>query len=215
MTTNSELLDQAMSRLGQRSSTRVRSDVVVEINKAITRFERGTFLPWFLEAEEALVFASGESSQAMSADFLREAEDTRPFYTLEGTVYFLEKRLYGVLMGLGAETSVKYYAIRGETFYIRMEAEQAYSITVPSYRKQNDPIADNASEVSNEWLLSAEDWVVNEALAKVAAFHLHNQKLAADLKGDATGAKNDLYIYHESRVHTNQDYFVGGSSDGS
>lgn len=215
MATNSELLNEAMSRLGQRSSTRVRADVVVEINKAINRFERGTFLPWFLEEEDSLVFASGESSKALDTNFLREAEDTRPFYTLEGTVYFLEKRLYGVLMGMGAETSVKYYAIRGETFYIRMEAEQAYTITVPSYWKQNDPFVDNATEVSNEWLLSAHDWVVNEALAKVAALHLHNQKLAADLKGDATSAKNELYVYHESRVHTNQDYFVGGSSDGS
>ena len=204
-----------MSRLGQRTSTRVRADVIAEINTTINRLERAPFLPWFLEVDATLDVSSGDSSVALPTNFLREAEESRPYYTMEGTVYYLTKRFYAALPGESDASSVKFYAIRGETFYFRQVADRAYAITLPYISAQTGNLVDNADDVSNLWLLRAHDWVVNEALAKVAAFHLSNLELAGTLKGDAAETKRDLYNYHESRINLNQDYQVGGSSDGS
>lgn len=214
MATNAEILDLGMSRLGQRSSTRVRADLLLEINNSIETLERGTFLPWFLESVTSLSVVTDDTSAALSANFLREVEDTRPYYTLSGTVYYLEKRLYGVLVG-EAPTGVDLYAIRGTTFHFRKAADQAYTINVLTYNKSNDPLVDNATAASNVWLLNAQDWILYHALVKVAALHVGFQEGGTNFADLANGAKIDLYNYHESRTHTNQDYFVGGASDGS
>ena len=214
MATNSELLDQAMSRLGQRSSTRVRSDIVAEINTTIDRLERAPFLPWFLEQDATLSISTNDTSEALPSDFLREATETRPWYTEDGDTYYLEKRFYAALQQ-ETPTSLKYYAIKGETFYFKKTADKAYTVTLPYYAAQTGDFADNSSDVSNLWLLRAHDWVVNEALSKVAAFHVQNEKLAIALRADASSAKWDIINYHESRENEGQDFFVGGASDGS
>lgn len=215
MTTNSELLDQAMSRLGQRASTRVRADVLAEINTTIDRLERNPFLPWFLEKDATLSVVANDTSVALPSDFLREAEESRPYYVLDSKVHYLTKRLFAALPGEDDATSVKFYAIRGETFYFRMAADQSYTITLSYYAAQTGNLVDDASTVSNLWLTKAHDWVVNEALTKVAAFHVQNEKLAILLKGDASAARKELYGYHEARINENQDFVVGGSTNES
>lgn len=214
MTTNKELIDQAMSRLGQRSSVRVRADVVTEINTALDTLERGTFFPWFLEETAQLDIAIGDTFKALPSDFAREAEESRPYYTLEGTLHYMTKRFYGTLLG-ETPTKLMYYAIRGNDFHFRMPADIAYTVYVDYYARQGDPLADNTTDVSNLWLLNAKDWVMNEGLSVVAGLHLHNDKLEQKLFARANKAKNDLYVYHESRINENQDFEVGGASDGT
>ena len=218
MGTNAELLTQAMSRLGQRSSTRVRADVLAEINTTIDRLERGGFLPWFLEQTATIAVVASTASYSISTSFIREVEECRPYWVLSGVspittqVTYLQKRGYSDLRGLGSETSLKYYAIQDQKIHIRMVPDVAYALYLQYYHRQTGNLADDSSTVSNLWLVNAHDWVVNEALATVADLHLHNSKLADKLRSYARAAKADLYIYHESRVHTNQDYYVGGSS---
>ncbi len=214
MTTNSELLDNALSRLGQRKSTRVREDTIAEINEAIDNLERGSFFPWFLQKTVTLSFVSGDSFKPLPADFAIEQEDTRPFYTQESAIFYLTKRFFGTLQG-EAPTFVKFYAVHGNDFHIRMPAEKDYSITVLYNARTGGGFVDDTNDVSNLWLIDAKEWVLSMALAKVARFHLQNTPLAADFVGMEAKAKRDLYNYHESRVNLNQDFEVGGATDGS
>jgi hypothetical protein len=212
--TNKELIDQAMSRLGQRTSVRVRADVITEINAALDNVERGTFFPWFLEETATLDISVGDTFKALPSDFAREAEESRPYYVLEGKLYYLTKRFYGTLLG-ETPTKLQYYAIRGNDFHFRMPADIAYTVYVDYYARQGDPLADNTDPVSNLWLIHAKDWVVNMGLSVVAGLHLHNDKLEQKLFARAEKGKNDLYVYHESRINENQDFAVGGATDGS
>lgn len=214
MTTNAELLNQAMSRLGQRKSTRVRADVVTEINTAIEVLERGTFRPWFLEKTATLAVVKDDTFAALPTDFLIEAEEVRPYFVLEGKVHYLTKRFYGMLVG-ETPPEVRYYAIRGNDFHFRRPADIAYSIIVPYYAQTNDLLVDDTTDVSNPWLLNAQDWVFGKALGVVAAFHVHNQELAVNFSAAERQAKSDIYIFHEARINENQDFEVGGSSGGT
>lgn len=214
MSTNAEIIELAMSRLGQRKSTKVRADVISEINSSIEELERGTFHPWFLEETATLSIVANDVSKALPTDFLLEAEESRPYYVEEGKTYYLTKRFYAALLA-EEPTTLKYYAIRGETLHFRMAADKAYTIYVDYYAKTVDPIVDNSDTVSNPWLINAKDWVVYEALTTVAALHLQNQELGATMSVLAGKAKRDLYIHHEARISENQDFEVGGASDGS
>ena len=214
MATNAEILDIAMSRLGKRSSTRVRTDVVSEINSTIARLEQGDFRPWFLEQTATLSLVSGDTFKALPSTFLIEAQESRPYYVEEGTVYYLEKRFYGTLLG-EVPTSLKYYAIRGSNIHFRMAADKAYTLYVDYYAKSNDALVDNASAATNVWLLNAQDWVLNEACARVAGLHLGSDPLAAKLTAAAAKDKRDIFVFHEARINENQDFYVGGATDGS
>jgi len=196
MTTNTELIDQAMSRLGQRKSERVKTDVIMEINTAIENLEKATFRPWFLEKTATLSVVLNDTFKALPDDFLIEAEESRPYFVLEGTVHFLTKRFFGMLVGEDPP-ELRYYAIRGNDFHFRF------------------PVVDNTTPVSNLWLLNAKDWVFGKALGVVAAFHIHNNELAVSMSAAEIAARNDLYVFHEARINENQDFEVGGASDGT
>lgn len=216
MTTNAQLIDQAMSRLGQRTSTRVRADVVTEINTTIDTLERGTFIPWFLEQTATLSIVSGESMKALPSDFTIEADESRPYWIdADGETQFMTKRFYGALPGEHDATKVQFYAIRGSEFHFRMVADASYTIYVPYYAKQTGNLADNDSTVSNLWLIDAKEWVLGDALQRVAAFHLHNAELATMHNLAAQRAQRELFNFHEARVNKNQDFEVGGASDGT
>lgn len=214
MSTNRELIDQAMGRLGQRTSTRIRANVIEEVNTAIDDLERGTFFPWFLEKTATLDVMSEDSFINLPADFAIEADETRPYYVREGTVFYLTKRFYGTLIG-EVSTSLKYYAVRGTEFHFRMAADKEYSIIVPYYAKTVDPLVDTTDDVSNLWLLEAKNWVLGKALGLVASTNLQNPNLAKTFAVLEFKSKTDIYNYHEARVNQNQDFEVGGSSDGS
>ena len=214
MTTNRELLDNALSRLGQRKSLRVRDDTIFEINQAIETLERGTFFPWFLEKTATLSLVVGDTFKALPTDFAIEQEDTRPFFVEEGAVKYLTKRFFGALQG-EVPTDLRFYAIRGNDFHFRIAADKAYTVTVLYMARTGGGFVDTTDDVSNLWLIDAAEYVTSMALVRVARFHLQNENLASDFVALEQKSKRDLYVHHESRVNLNQDFEVGGSTDGS
>lgn len=214
MTTNAELIDLAMGRLGGRASVRVRATVVSEINATIDTVERGTFFPWFLEQTASLNIVEDDTFVDLPADFAIEADESRPYYVLNGTTYYLTKRFHGTLQG-EIPTSVQYYAIHGSEFHFRMAADQAYTIYLAYYARETGNLVDNGSDVANLWLINAKDWIFGEALRTVAATNIQSDGLAAKMAAMGVKAKNDLYVHHEARININQDFEVGGASDGS
>lgn len=214
MNTNKELIDLAMSRLGSRKSQRLRDSVVSEINQAIVTLERGTFLPWFLQNTASLVFAAGDTIKALPATFAREQEDTRPYFLTDTKATFLTKRLYPQLLR-EEPNEIALYSINGNDFHLRRVPTEAITIYVDYYARIGGTLVDNEDAISNSWLLDASDWVLGKALKTVALGPGGNRNLATDMAALETSARNDIYAYHESRVHTNQDYEVGGSTNGS
>jgi len=214
MTTNSELIDQAMSRLGQRSSTRLRADVVTEINTTIDTLERGEFLPWFLEETATMTILPSQSFDTLPGDFGLEMEDSRPYYLKDGKTHYLTKRLFAAIFGEDPP-DMRYYAIRGTEFYVRQIPDEEETVYLPYTARQTGDLADDGSVVSNLWLHHAKDWVLGEALAAVASLHLSNDKLAATQAVFGAKGKRSVFVHHEARVNMNQDFEVGGISDGS
>ena len=214
MTTNAEVIDQAMSRLGKRASTRLRADVLTEINAAIDAAEKAPFLPWFLQDLGSISATSSATSASLPADFLREEEDTRPYYVLSGTNYYLSKRLYNMLEG-ETPTSLSLYSIRGTTFYYKAAPSDALTIYLPYYKSVGGDLADDGSAVSNLWLLNARNYILAKALHMVASTVVRDDNLAREQAALRTDAWRDLVAFHESIQVENLDAYVGGASDGS
>lgn len=214
MTTNSELLSNAMGRLGQRTSLKVRAALLYELNLAIQTLESGTFFPWFLEGTAELSVSKGETFVALPVDFALEVEEARPYFTLDGQVNYLHKRFYAQLQG-ETTAAMQFYALHGNELHFRAPAPEDLTINFLYVKKTGGGVKDDDSAVSNLWLLNVEDWVVNEALAKVAAFHVNDANKASEFVALSQKAKRDAYVYHESRKHTSMEYSVGGASDGA
>lgn len=214
MSTNAQFIDQAMGRLGQRTSTKIRANVVEEINTAIEDLERGTFFPWFLSKTATLSVVANDTFKDLPSDFALEEDETRPYYVEEGTVFYLTKRFYGTLLG-ETPTSLKFYATRGTEFHFRIPADKSYDIIVPYYAKTIDPLVDDTTPVSNLWLLEAKNWILGKALSVVAATNLQNLNLATTMAALEVKSRTDVYNYHEARMNQNQDFEVGGATDGS
>ncbi len=216
MPTNAEILDEAMSRLGQRKSTNLRTSVVNEINIAIDELERGDFFPWFLQQTLSLSVSIGDTFVSLGTNFAREQEDARPYYVDgENNIHYLTKTFFAQLQGEEPSTELTYYALRGNELHFRLAASNASTLNVLAYVRQTGNFADNATEVSNLWLIEAKNWVFCKALKTVAALQVQNAPLASGLALMERQAKIDILNYHESREHTGHDYFVGGASDGS
>lgn len=214
MTTNAELIDLAMGRLTQRKSVRLRAAVVNEINSVINQLERGKFFPWFLQQTATLSALANSTFVALPLDFALEKEESKPYYVLEGKVFYLTKRLYAVLQGETPNTT-RLYAIFGGSLHYRAMPSEDLTINLLYYAKAGGNLVDNTTALSNPWLIEAQEWVVNKALTTVAADVVGDVEKGLTFAAKARAAHNDLYAYHESRTHQNQDYFVGGSTDGS
>ena len=214
MSTNAQFIDQAMGRLGQRTSPKIRANVLEEINTAIDDLERGTFFPWFLEKTATLNLVVDETFQALPSYWVIEADETRPYYVENGLVYYLTKRFYGALLG-EVPTTLKFYAIRGTEFHFRKVADKAYTVIIPYYAKTVDPLVDDATAVSNLWLLEAKNWIMGKALSVVAATNLQNLPLATTMAALEVKSRIEVFNYHEARLNQGQDFEVGGATDGS
>ena len=72
-TTNRQVIDLMMARLGDRAAPKLRSNVVLEINTYVDGRELQALLPWFLIKETVLIFAPQEISKPLPDDFLTGA----------------------------------------------------------------------------------------------------------------------------------------------
>lgn len=215
--TNAELIELMMSRLGQRKSTRVRADLILEVSAAIEDLEAEPFVPWFLQATASLEFLEGSAFVSLPEDFAIERESARPYYVLEGTTHYLTKTVSGAIFNYTSSTTApQKYAIIGDEMFIRPVADQDYTIYLPYYAKTGaSGFADNSDEISNVWLIEAREWVVNKALAIVAGQHIQNAEMEAKFFALEGRHKRKVYSKHIAREAQNQDYEVGGATDGS
>ncbi len=218
MATYAEILDLGMSRLGKRSSTTLRADLLLELQSTVDEPNNGEFLPWFLETSGVVSISSSTGVGALPSIFLREAEDVKPYYTADdGTRKYLHKRLYGELLGAEDETSPKYYSIYQSSMYVRAYPESNLIVNLSYYSNDSATgsiITDSGTDADGHlWLFHAKNWVLNQACSMVAGEILGNQKKAQSLMARAMATKAQVYKFHEARIHQNQDYSMGGATN--
>lgn len=208
---NSEALDLMIKRLGNRKNF-PREELLMELNLKIKEKERGSFLPWFLEATHEVEIVPPASYIELPADFLREFEGGQlELVTAAGYTTYPVKRSYEVI----TQTYKDYveagppgaYAIYGGRLYLAPRPDTTYLVSLPYLRKSAE-VVDDATEVS-DWLAEAFNFITYAALMDIAANNLKDDNSAQKFSGLANAAFVELYKYHESRQHTNADYNIG------
>jgi hypothetical protein len=74
-------------------------------------------------------------------------------------------------------------------------------------RKTTAP-ADDTSNISNLWILNAEDYVAHLVAARVIRDKLRNLPYSREIQGEAGTLRVELFRMNESRKHSNMDYEV-------
>jgi len=154
--------------LGNRSG--LSDKIALRLQEAQRDLEAGKTLPLFLKQEEqTLLLPVGQHAVALPAGFIREDDEEPLHYTSTTTLspIFLQRKTYAeALTAYGSEEpgGPEVYVLRRSTIDFIRVADQAYTFTW-SYFKAADILA---SEIENDWLRYAPDWLIGEAGLRMA-----------------------------------------------
>jgi hypothetical protein len=208
-TTNKQIIDLMMARLGDRAAPKLRSNVVLEINTYVDGREMQALLPWFLVKEIELVFLPQTVSTPLPADFIRELEDDQPGVYVDGLMTHQMKKAPADKMLFDNGGPPDAYALVGEEFFIapRASAEPATFIRF-RYLAETPDILDDDQPISNVWLKYAANVVTFGALRVIAGFQIQDPDMANRFAGEEQRALDGLWRANEARQHTNADYMI-------
>lgn len=175
------------------------------------KLEGAEFLPWFLLSENLTeVTVANEERVAVPATFLREYEAGALWVYDTASVKWLElkKDDYDFLANkFPTEVQIpRYYSLDNNYFRLKPVPDIVYTLRIKCYLR--DSIL--STNIENNWLKNASDWLIAEVGAIMAGQHLRNKKLSEEFKAEATKAKTRVYVTHEARMHANRDYTMGG-----
>lgn len=210
MATNAENLTLAMLRLGSRSSTQLRAQLLLELNKTIRELERGPTRPWFMESRLEGSLTANQDYIALPATFLDELEEgVFRLYNTECEKWKpLYKKDYDQVQYKSENCDAafpEYYALHGERMYFAATPDAAYNYRWEAYVR-TDAVVDNASETTNKWLIEYYDLVTLMALDKVARLHIRASQVVADIAAPLAKAQDDFWRSVEARQQINRDY---------
>lgn len=202
------LLQQRLQRVGD-SDTQAR--IISEMQFVQENILEGAaFVPWFLLSEnltESTVAA--EERVLIPNKFLREYEGGALWVFDTGLAKWIEikKDNYDYLLNKfpTGEAIPTHYALDNKYFRLKPTPDKVYTLRIKCYLRSESL----ATNVENDWLLNASDWLLAEVGALLAKLHIRNEKLAKEFKSDIEVAKNRLYIMHEAREHANRNYTMG------
>lgn len=202
------LLQQRLQRVGD---TDAQARIITEMQFVQeTLLEGAEFLPWFLLSEnltEATVV--DEERVAIPTNFLREYEGGALWIYDTAGVKWLElfKDDYDYLLNkYPTEKEIpQYYALDNNYFRLKPTPDLVYILRIKCYRR--DSIL--STNIENNWLKYANDWLIAETGAILAKHHIRNKKLADEYKADAATAKTRVFVAHEARMHANRKYVMG------
>ena len=196
----------------QRSDTETTSRIITEMQFVQeTLLEGAAFLPWFLLSENLTESTiAGEERVQVPNNFLREYEGGALWvYDTAGVKWLeLKKDSYDYILNeFPTETEIpQKYALDNDYFRLKPTPDIVYTLRIKCYLRA----AVLSTNIENNWLKNASDWLIAEVGAIMAKQHLRNKKLADEFKADAIIAKQRVYIAHEAREHANRDYTMGG-----
>lgn len=206
-TTNKQVIDLMMARLGDRAAPKLRSNVVIELNNYVDGREMNALLPWFLVKTVEFTFELDEASKPLPEDFIRELEDDQPTVFVEGVAtHQMKKAPYDKLCFEGGGPSDA-YALVGDEIFIAPRAGSSFQVRF-RYLAETPEITDDSNPVTNQWLRYAANVVTFGALRMIAGFQIQDPAMAQRFEAEEQKALDGLWRANEARQHTNADYMI-------
>jgi hypothetical protein len=188
---------------------------VIELqNVQRDRLENSDFKPWFILSDlEYTDTTVADQRVALPTYFLEEYEEgsllyrpdtTQPWTPLakgELDVTQQWRRLTGVPPGVS-----RAYSLVGLYFMLEVPPLTSYQLAMRYYKQEpiiNDPYNIPGAITTNKWMTYAQEWIICELGALVAAYHLRDQDAAKSFRSDADLAKQRLYVQHVARTEAN------------
>ena len=176
-----------------------------------TTLEGGDFKPWFLrELDQSLVTVASTRDVAAPSDFLEEIESSVSLWYLDSDGAYHEvakedffdlRAAYGVTEG-----SPKKYSLSNNSFQIFPLPDAVYNLRLDGYNRDTTL----STNITNQWLTFAADWVIAEAAA-LSAMDLQYQKLGQQFQAAAKAARARLLVQHTSRDEAGRTRKMGDS----
>lgn len=153
--------------------------IISRLQEAQRDLEKGKTLPRFLlQEDQTLVLADGAHTAALPTGFLRESDDNRLhfFPQTSSKPVFLVRRYYTDSLQARWETledsplpvepvPPSTYVIRNTTIDFVTTADQSYTLYWDYYKAGQTLETD----IENEWLENAPEWLIGEAGSRIAA----------------------------------------------
>lgn len=164
--------DEAVTRLQEGLGFANRQTTLLQsrLREAQRDLEMGKTLPKFLLQEgQTLILAAATSTVALPAGFLRMDDDNPPHYLVDSAspTFVAIKRNYREALEANYSTDAggpKVGVILQSTIDFITTADIAYTLTW-SYYKADALLTSN---IENEWLAHASDWLIGEAGSRIA-----------------------------------------------
>lgn len=199
-------------RLGNR--TNMRATIILEMQQAqSTVLERnGIFYPWFLETETLTTIGTTTvdvEELALPSDWLGEIEEQSMWIFDSGAdVPFVElkKGAYDVALQRFTTTDQpQRYSLNKNNILFKPTPDKGYIIKTRYFA--TDQVL--SSDIENDWLKYASDWLIAETGIIIARDHIQNDQMAQRFIQAATRARDRVFIENESRQHTGRVYSMG------
>jgi hypothetical protein len=217
--TGAQALNLIMARLGNRTGTTLRANILLEMQLAQDNFtEKLKFMPWFLREDytnAGFVTVDGVETVAVPASHLRiDDEWGALFYqdtTITSTDQWMPIRKDAYLAFKDKEFEAvdgkpQYFDILGTLIYLRPYPDAAYPLRILHYKKDT-ALTDDSN--TNLWLTYAQNWLIGEAGFVAASLHVKDDAAAQYFLALAQQARDGLLVETEARKHSGQSYSMG------
>jgi hypothetical protein len=204
MTSNSEVIDMIIRRLGnRRSSPQLRQVIAAELRTFISMKEKDMKEPPFFLETVWETTVTGLSVD-LPANFLRELEEHVMSCTSDGCIFEVTKRIPDFVRSMAISELAQrphYYSILGDKLYFGPGLDKPYLITLP-YARKSEVFVDNGL-ATTDWVLHAENAVMLSVQHTLALDILQDQEMAERVEqrlGEAWQMFND---YCNARKYAN------------
>lgn len=206
------------ARLGFRSDLNSIIISELQIVQAEELEQDNEFKPWFLFKDRTdLVTVPGQDWVALPDDFLLQIDDVWLYYK-EPEVES-EENFWRPVLGSYMSQAISWEhggtysrpvaaSIQGRRIYLRPVVSQALELRFLYFAAEPQL----ATNITNNWLRHASEWLVAATTAKIAAAYLQDDKAAALQASLAAAARKRLWMKSETLMNTGM-YFIKGGED--
>lgn len=204
------------ARLGFR--TDLRETIIFEMQtvQAEELEQDNEFKPWFLFRDISTLETNPNRDWIdLPADFLLQVDDIWLYYN-EPDVDPEEnpwKPIMGNVMSeaigwqIGTtESRPRIASIQGTRVYVRPTPTQALPLRLVYFARE--PAL--TTNITNNWLRYASDWLISATAAKIARLYLQDDKAGMLQEAEALKARKRLWLKTETRLNTGMDFIKGG-----
>lgn len=190
------------------------AEIVLALQRAQTKLEKGAVLPWFLQTEVASeTTVSGEERVAIPTDFLREWEEDPLWYFVVGTggdddawTELAKEDLALARNKYPGSGPPKVYVLDVSYFRIFPTPDDTYTLKMIYYK--TDVVL--STDVTNLWLTHLPYLMIGEA-GRLFAPGLRDKDAVRQFLEWAAEGRREMLVENEARAHSSRRYVMGGN----